>query len=89
MTKTELIDKVAKSTGKPKTVVTDVVNSLFEEIGDTLSAHEKVVISGFGTFDVRERKEKQYVTPNNKKGIVPEHFAVGFNAGDPLKEKVK
>ncbi len=48
MNKTELIEKVAESTGKTKKEAALFVDSVFQSIAEALKNGEKVTLIGFG-----------------------------------------
>ncbi|MBR2283543.1 MAG: HU family DNA-binding protein [Ruminococcus sp.] len=89
MTKTELINKVAEQTGATKKSVGEALDAFLEAIQDALVNGDKVTITGFGTFEVRERGEKTVVNPQTKKKmVVPPSKAPAFKAGRALKDAV-
>lgn len=60
MNKPELINKVALEAGVTKKDAEAVVEAVFKIIRNNLiEKNEKVVITGFGTFEVHERSAKQ------------------------------
>jgi DNA-binding protein HU-beta len=69
VTKTELIDEIAKSAGVSKREVRAVIEVLFNHIGEHLSRGNKVQVTGFGTFEVRERKARTGVRPGTVERI--------------------
>ena len=89
MTKTELISAVADQTGCTKKSADEAVNAIVSIITDTLAKGDKVSIVGFGTFEVRDRKEKQVINPQTKKMMIaPASKAPAFKAGQALKNAV-
>jgi integration host factor subunit alpha len=59
MTKAEIIDCVYEKVGGfSKKESAEVVEAVFETMKDTLADGDKVKISGFGNFVVREKKER-------------------------------
>ena len=89
MTKSELISAVAEKNSLKKKDAEVIVSSVIETIADSLSKGEKVAISGFGTFEVRERAEKNAINPATKKPIViPTKKVPAFKAGKALKDVV-
>jgi integration host factor subunit alpha len=59
MTKAEIIDCVYEKVGGfSKKESAEVVEAVFETMKDVLSQGDKVKISGFGNFVVREKKER-------------------------------
>jgi len=90
MTKSELIDHVANDTGLSKKDAGAAVNSVFDGIRDTLADGGSVTVTGFGTFDVRERSARQGVNPaTGEKMQIKASKAPGFKAGKTLKDAVK
>ncbi|MBR7039839.1 MAG: HU family DNA-binding protein [Oscillospiraceae bacterium] len=89
MTKSELIAMYAKSRDRKKKDAEADVNFIFDTIRDALADGEKVVLTGFGTFDVRERSEKRCLNPRTHEPIqLPPGKAPAFKAGRGLKEAV-
>ncbi len=89
MTKSELIAAVASKTDSTKKNAEAAVNAMVEAITDALVNGDKVSIVGFGTFEVRDRKEKQVINPQTKKKMIaPASKAPAFKAGQALKSAV-
>lgn len=89
MTKSDLIAKYAKHSGCTRKQAEETVNYIFDTIRDTLAEGEKVVLTGFGTFDVRDRSEKVCLNPRTGEPIqLPAGKAPAFKAGRGLKEAV-
>lgn len=89
MNKTELIQAIAEKEGMEKKAAEKAVNAVFESIGDALASGEKLQIVGFGTFEVRDRPEKQGRNPKTGEPItIPASKMPAFKAGKGLKEKV-
>jgi len=90
MTKAELIDKVADSADLTKKDAAAAVNATFDSIRDELAGGGSVTVTGFGTFDVRQRKARQGVNPSTGEKIkIKASKAPGFKAGKSLKDAVK
>lgn len=89
MTKTELISTVAEKTGLTKKDAEVAVNAVITSVTDSLVNGEKVSIVGFGTFEVRDRKEKQVINPQTKQMMTaPASKAAAFKPGQALKNAV-
>lgn len=89
MTKTELISVVAEKSGLTKKDADVAVNAILASITASLTNGEKVSIVGFGTFEVRDRKEKQVINPQTKKMMTaPASKAPAFKPGQALKNAV-
>ena len=63
MNKTQLIEAVATKANIKKKDAELAINSLVEVITDTLADGEKIQLTGFGSFDVKERAAHDGVNP--------------------------
>lgn len=89
MNKTDLIDAVAKATKLSKKDSEGAINAVLDTITDALTNDEKVVLVGFGTFEVRKRAARKGRNPSTKQEIkIPASKAPVFKAGKGLKDKV-
>lgn len=89
MNKTELITSVAQAAGVTKKDAERVVNAAFETITAQLAAGEKVQISSFGTFEVKERQARVGRNPQTKEAIeIPASKAPAFKPAKTLKDAV-
>lgn len=90
MNKTELITIVAEKAEVTKKDAEVVVEALLNTITDTLATGEKVVITGFGTFEVRNRVARSGRDPRSGATIsIPAQKTPAFKAGKGLKDAVK
>ena len=89
MNKTELIASVAEKTGMTKKDAERIVSVTFDTIAQELQKGEKVQISGFGVFEVKERGARVGRNPHTKEAIqIPASKAPVFQAGKALKDAV-
>ena len=89
MTKSNLISIVAESAGLTKKDTEKVVSSFLSAVTDALVSGDKVQIVGFGTFEVRDRKEREGRNPaNGEPMLIPASRVPAFKAGKSLKEAV-
>ena len=70
MNKAQLIDTVAQSTGLKKKEAEAAVCAMTEAIVTALKNGERVQIVGFGTFEVKERAERNGRNPKTGESIV-------------------
>ena len=86
MTKTDLIAQVAANTEMSKKSAEQAVSAVFEALGKAMTEGEKITISGFGTFEVRERAERQGINPRTRVQArqVPEGHPVIGSVTPPL-----
>jgi DNA-binding protein HU-beta len=90
MQKTDLIKMVADKTGATQKTTAEVVNAAIEVISAALARGEKVTLTGFGTFEVRERAEREGVNPQTRAKItIPASKTPGFSASSTLKDAIK
>lgn len=90
MYKTQLIDEVSSKCNLSKKDSEAVVNTVFKTIEDVLIAGDKIQLTGFGSFEVKRRKERVGTNPSTKERIIiPAKNAVTFKAGKSLTEKVQ
>ena len=89
MTKSELIDAVARRTQITKSRAELVVNCVFDSMTSSLERGEGIEIRGFGSFTVREYKPYSGRNPRTGRAVpVPEKRLPFFKVGKELKELV-
>lgn len=89
MTKAELINSVAEKGDFTKKDAEKAVKAFIDAVSEALENGDKVQIVGFGTFEVRERAEKETINPRTKeKQLQPAHKVPAFKAGKGLKDIV-
>jgi DNA-binding protein HU-beta len=89
MTKSELVDVIAKKTSKSKVASATVVDVILDAIKAALKKGEKVTLVGFGTFEVAKRAAREGINPRTQKKIKIKASKVPrFKAGKALKETV-
>ena len=89
VSKADLVSKVAESKGLRKKDVKDIMDAVLEQISASLDKGAKVQLTGFGTFEVRERKSRTGVRPGTTEKIkIPASKYPAFKAGKSLKDKV-
>ncbi len=87
MNKTELINSIAAKSGLNKKNSEAALNAFISSVEEALKENDKVVLVGFGTFEVRERAARKGRNPQTKEEIViPESKAPVFKAGKGLKD---
>jgi DNA-binding protein HU-beta len=58
MTKADIVNEVAKSTGIEKNQVQAVVEAFMETVKDSLAQGDPVYLRGFGSFIIKHRAQK-------------------------------
>jgi DNA-binding protein HU-beta len=89
MNKTDLINSIASKSGLNKKNSEAALNAFIGSVQDALKGGDKVVLVGFGTFEVRKRAARKGRNPQTKKEItIPASKAPVFKAGKVLKDTV-
>lgn len=89
MTKSQWIEAAAKNSGMTKKEIAEAYQALSEVFYDCLMTGETVQISGFGTFEVREREAHTARNPKTGESVErPVSRRVVFLPGKTLKEKI-
>jgi len=90
MQKTDFIARVAEQSGVSKKTARQVIETALDTIAQHLATGEKVVLTGFGTFELRERQARRGVNPQTREAmIIPASRSPGFSASNSLKEMVR
>lgn len=90
MTKKDLIELVAKKANLTNKAARDSVQSTLNAIRDSLKRGEKVVLTGFGTFSVRNRRPRPGRNPKTGAKItISARKAPGFTPGKTLKKAIR
>ena len=89
MNKKELVNEVAGKVGISKKEVANVIDAFTEAVSDALSKGERVMLVGFGTFDVVQKKARKGRNPQTGKEIqIPARKAPRFRPGKELRSAV-
>lgn len=90
VSKADLVDKVAEDTGMRKKDVKTIVDTMIDQVSSHLNDGNKVQLTGFGTFEVRERRARTGVKPGTTERIeIPASKYPAFKPGKALKEKIE
>ena len=90
MTKAELVSKISERTGVEKITTLTIIESMMNEIKDSISTNEPVFLRGFGTFKAKKRAKK--TGRNIKKNtaiIIPSHHVPAFKPSKIFIKEVK
>lgn len=72
MTKADIVEQIYEQVGFSKKESAELVEKVFEAIKETLAAGEKVKISGFGNFVVRDKNSRKGRNPQTGQEILLE-----------------
>lgn len=89
MTKIEIVANLYEKLGFSKRECSNIVDTFFKIIKDTLSKGENVKISGFGNFVVRAKKERKGRNPQTGEEIkIAERKVLNFRLSQVFKEEI-
>lgn len=90
LTKADLAEKLFEELGLNKREAKEVVEMFFEEIKTALSTGKQVKLSGFGNFDLRDKRERPGRNPKTGEEIpISARRVVTFRPGQKLKVRVE
>lgn len=94
MNKSELVQELANRTNMTKAEASRAVDALFNPdsgiVSGALKKGDKVQITGFGTFETRERQARTGRNPRTGKEIkIGPTTSASFRPGKALKDSVK
>lgn len=89
MNKNELVKAVAESANYTQTATAEVVEHVLEEIMRQVAKGERVILTGFGTFEPAYRSARTARNPQTGDAVeVPEKIAPRFKPGATFKNAV-
>jgi len=90
LTKADLADKLFEELGLNKRESKEMVELFFEEVRVSLEGNEHVKLSGFGNFDLRDKRERPGRNPKTGEEIpISARRVVTFRPGQKLKQRVE
>jgi integration host factor subunit alpha len=89
LTKAQIVESIQSQTGFSKNKSLEIVENLLEIIKSTLASGEDVLISKFGKFCVREKKERRGRNPatGDTMMLAPRNV-VTFKCSGKLRDKI-
>jgi integration host factor subunit alpha len=90
LTKADLAEKLYTDLGFNKREAKELVETFFEEIRSALESNEMVKLSGFGNFDLRDKKQRPGRNPKTGEEIpITARRVVTFKPGQKLRARVE
>ena len=90
LTKADIAEKLFEDLGLNKREAKEVVEMFFEEIRSALESNEQVKLSGFGNFDLRDKRQRPGRNPKTGEEIpISARRVVTFRPGQKLKVRVE
>ena len=89
LTKANIVDAIHNELGFPKNRSAELIEILLEQIKSTLEKGEDVLISGFGKFCVKNKKERRGRNPaTGDDMMLSQRQVVTFRCSHLLREKI-
>ena len=90
MNTNEFVAAVATEARLTKTQAREVIDAVFTAVTKGLVAGEKINVSGFGTFEVKDKPARMGINPSTGEKIeIDARKAVSFKPAKNLKELIK
>jgi DNA-binding protein HU-beta len=87
--KGELVDAIAEKVSVSKKNIEVIVTAALESIVDAVAEGDRVTLVGFGSFEPRDRQEREGRNPRTgEKMVIAATRVPAFSAGKQFKEKV-
>ncbi len=89
LTKSQITDAIAEQNGFTRIKSTETVETILELIKSTLSSGQDVLISGFGKFCVKEKRERRGRNPaTGEDMMLAPRRVVTFRCSRKLRDRV-
>lgn len=89
MNKTDLVKGVSKKSALSQKQSLGAINAILELIAESLRSGDAVALSGFGRFEIRNRRSRTAYSPLNGQLLtLPATRVPVFKVGKSLKKKV-
>ena len=89
MTKQQLVEAVSVKTGRENAEVENILEATLSSIAEALGSNERVDLRGFGTFTVKDKKERQGRNPRTGETItIAAKRDASFKPGKELSAKL-
>ena len=90
MTKADIVNEIAKTTGIEKANVLETIDKFLDIVKDSLANDKNVYLRGFGSFIVKTRSQKTARNiSKNTTIIIPEHKIPSFKPAKVFMDEVK
>jgi len=90
LTKADLVETLLDETELNKHEAKELIDQFFEEVKTALESGRSVKLSGFGNFDLRDKKQRPGRNPKTGEEIpITARRVVTFKPGQKLKAKVE
>lgn len=89
MTRDNIVSTICKQTAISRVTVNKILDIMLDTIGDAMAHGEKVQLTGFGTFEPKERNARVGRNPHTNEAVpIPARIIPSFKPGKDLNAKV-
>ena len=89
LTRADIAERLIAKSNLPKNLAQDFVDAFFEDIASTLEKGEVVKLTGFGNFELKQKKARPGRNPKTgKEVIISERGVTTFRAGQKLRNRI-
>ncbi|QGM44481.1 integration host factor subunit alpha [Methylocystis heyeri] len=89
LTRADLARAIQNAVGISRTEATELIGAVLDEIFERLVAREEVKLSSFGTFSIREKRERVGRNPKTGAGArISARLVVSFKPSNILRSRV-
>ncbi|REH36806.1 integration host factor subunit alpha [Paraperlucidibaca baekdonensis] len=89
LTKADMVDRLFDELGLNKREAKELVEQFFEEVSQSLADGQFVKLSGFGNFELRDKRQRPGRNPKTGEEIpISARRVVTFRPGQKLKQRV-
>lgn len=90
ITKAELSQRISDTLGLNKRESKDIVETFFKQVGVVLETGENVKLSGFGNFELRDKRSRPGRNPRTGQDVpITARRVVTFKSGQKLRTLVE
>ncbi len=90
LTKEDMAESLFNELGLNKREARELVDLTFEELVASLAVGEQIKLSGFGNFELRDKKERPGRNPKTgEKVLITARRVVTFRPGKKLKDRLE
>jgi integration host factor subunit alpha len=90
LTKADMADRLSAQQNLSKRDAKEMVEAFFEEVSASLIGNEQVKLSGFGNFDLRDKRSRPGRNPKTGEEVaISARRVVTFRPGQKLKDRVE
>ncbi len=90
LTRVNMAEYLFNELGLSRTEARELIDLTFQELGASLAVGEQVKLSGFGNFDLRDKKERPGRNPKTGEKIpISARRVVTFKPGEKLKARME